>query len=285
MQLEQLQSFHDAKQNLIEAQYKKEKALAGQSQSALLAAEANFNRKTLANKMALIDAEFELTETKIATAQGYLSALAGVFKQETVMGKAMFLFNQGLAVAEIWVNVAKANAKAIAVSPLTFGQPWVTANTIQAGVNTALVVAQTVGKMAKFATGGYTDGEKIYVAGEKGTEWIAPNWMMENPTIAAQIANLENIRTKRISPSEAAIPQFATGGYSSFSYCPPLGDERSGGGQDDYLQTNSSNQVYQILADLTTEIQELRKYRPSVAVETIEKELNNYSKIKFSTGL
>ena len=65
-----------------------------------------------------------------------------------------------------------------------------------------------------------------------------------------------------------------------------LGDERSGGGQDDYyLQTNSTNQVYQILADLTTEIQELRKYRPSVAVETIEKELNNYSAIKISTGL
>ncbi len=81
------------------------------------------------------------------------------------------------------------------------------------------------------------------------------------------------------------IPQFADGKYptSSFSHCPPLGDERSGGGQDDYLQTN--NELIIILGNLTTEIQELRKYRPSVAVETIEKELNNYSAIKISTGL
>ncbi len=66
-------------------------------------------------------------QAKIATAQSYISTLAGIFGEETAMGKALFLFNQGLAIAEIWVNTAKANAVAVAASPLTFGQPWVTA--------------------------------------------------------------------------------------------------------------------------------------------------------------
>jgi hypothetical protein len=207
------------------------------------------------------------------------------------MGKALFLFNQGLAIADIWVNTAKANAKAVAASPLTMGQPWVTANTVQGGINTALVLAQTIGKMAKFASGGYTEGERIYVAGEAGTEWIAPNWMMNNPSTAALISILEKSRKNKVSPNQAAIPQFASGGFSSSSSIVPLqGDERSGGGQSDsklrsLIEKTDDNKYNQILEDLTTEIRELRKYRPTVAVETIERERDNYIKIKQTSGL
>jgi len=291
IELEQMQLHFDAKQALIDAQYEIEKEAAGNNQSALLAAEASFNRKTLANKNALIDAEFALTESKLANAQMYISTLAGVFSQESAMGKALFLVNQGLAIADIWVNIAKANAKAVAASPLTFGQPWVTANTLQGGLSTAMVLAQTVGKMAKFATGGFTQGEQIYMAGEAGTEWIAPNWMMENPSTAALIAILEKARTNKIGPNEAAIPQFATGGFSSSSSIVPLqGDERSGGGQSDselraLPEKNNDNHIYQILEDLTVEIRELRKYRPAVAIEAIERERDNYIKIKQTSGL
>ena len=275
---DQLQAHFDAKQELLKAQYERELELANGNHAAILAAEARFNRASLQNKNALVDAEYDLILTKIDNYQGYLTQLAGVFSEESAMGKALFLFQQGLAIAEIWVNVAKANMKAVNASPLTFGQPWVTANTVQGGINTALVLAQTVGHLAKFATGGYTDGERIYIAGEKGTEWIAPNWMMENPTTAAVIQSLENMRKNKVSVNTSAIPQMASGGFSSKNNAP-----------DALLNPfdKSGNQDFQnqILRDLTNEIYLLRQYRPTVAVETIEKERTKYIEIKQTSGL
>lgn len=275
---DQLQAHFDAKQDLIQAQYERELELANGNHAAILAAEARFNRASLQNKNALVDAEYALVQTKIDTYKGYLNALSGIFAEESAMGKALFLFQQGLAIAEIWVNVAKANMKAVNASPLTFGQPWVTANTVQGGINTALVLAQTVGHFAKFASGGYTEGEKVYIAGEKGTEWIAPNWMMKNPTTAAVIASLENMRKNKVSVNTSAIPQMASGGFTSRNNTPDKFPESfdKPGNQD--LQN-------QILQDLTNEINLLRKYRPTVAVETIEKELTKYVEIKQTSGL
>ena len=275
---DQLQAHFDAKQELLKAQYERELELANGNHAAILAAEARFNRASLQNKNALVDAEYDLILTKIDNYQGYLTQLAGVFSEESAMGKALFLFQQGLAIAEIWVNVAKANMKAVNASPLTFGQPWVTANTVQGGINTALVLAQTVGHLAKFATGGYTDGERIYIAGEKGTEWIAPNWMMENPTTAAVIQSLENMRKNKVSVNTSAIPQMASGGFSSKNNTPEaLLNPFDKSGDQDFQN--------QILRDLTNEIYLLRQYRPTVAVETIEKERTKYIEIKQTSGL
>ena len=45
------------------------------------------------------------------------------------------------AIAQIWESNAIANAKAVAAFPLTFGQPWVTINTVSAILGTAATVA------------------------------------------------------------------------------------------------------------------------------------------------
>jgi len=45
------------------------------------------------------------------------------------------------AIGQIWENNAVANAKAIAAFPLTLGQPWVTLNTVTAGISTAATIA------------------------------------------------------------------------------------------------------------------------------------------------
>lgn len=276
IELEALKEHLQAKQNLIEAQYEIDKKLAGDNQAALLAAEKKYNQKSYQNKVELIHAEAELKQTKLDIANDYLSALAGVFSQESAMGKALFVFQQGLAVAEVWLNVAKANAIATAASPLTFGMPWVANNTRMGVMNTALIVAQTVGRLAKFADGGYTAGERMYIAGEAGTEWIAPNWMMDNPATAAVIASLENLRTNKVNVNATAIPKFSNGGLSNQSTTLPTDNS-----QNDLKE----EQYHKILKDLTTEIKELRKYRPAVSVELIEKELNNLNNIKVNSGL
>ena len=68
------------------------------------------------------------------------------------------------------------------------------------------------------------------------------------------------------------IPQFADGKYPTEINA-------------DFSTDNSNNELIIVLGNLTTEISELRKYRPAVAVETIQKELNNYINIQNETGL
>jgi len=97
-----------------------------------------------ANKQLQI--EQAVNEAKIQGKVAVFNGIAQIFGRETALGKAVatasILYEKYNAVAEIWGNTAKANAKAIALSPLTAGQPWVTYNTVQAGINTGIVVGQ-----------------------------------------------------------------------------------------------------------------------------------------------
>ena len=121
--LEEMQLMFDAKKALIEAQYASEKELAAGNNAFLLAAEKKHNDALIQLKLDLIDAEWQQKEQRIAAGQQFIGALSGMVEQETALGKALFLFNQGLAIAEIWMNIGKANAKAVALSPVTGGMP------------------------------------------------------------------------------------------------------------------------------------------------------------------
>ena len=95
-----------------------------------------------------------------------------MFGKERILGKAAFLFQKGKAIQEIIQTTALANAKiasslaaansiAVAASPLTFGQPWVTTNTVNAAKNTAsnnINSAVNIGLIAATALKGFEDG-------------------------------------------------------------------------------------------------------------------------------
>jgi hypothetical protein len=63
-----------------------------------------------------------------------------MFKIAKGIAIAGIVIEKAAAIGQIWTNNAIANAKAIAAFPLTAGQPWVTINTIQAGISTAATV-------------------------------------------------------------------------------------------------------------------------------------------------
>jgi hypothetical protein len=67
-----------------------------------------------------------------------LQALAGKNKSLQIAG---IVIEQAAAIGKIVVNTGIANAKALAVSPLTFGQPWIAINTISAGLSIATSIA------------------------------------------------------------------------------------------------------------------------------------------------
>lgn len=72
---------------------------------------------------------------------GLLKEIAGKNKKLQI---AAVIVEQAAAIGKIAVNTGIANAKAIAASPLTFGQPWVTINTISGVLAAASAVAAGV---------------------------------------------------------------------------------------------------------------------------------------------
>lgn len=88
-------------------------------------------------KAAIQTAELDLVQQ----GAGLLKEIAGKNKKLQI---AAVIVEQAAAIGKIAVNTGIANAKAIAASPLTLGQPWVTINTISGVLSAATAVAAGV---------------------------------------------------------------------------------------------------------------------------------------------
>ena len=100
------------------------------------------NLKDIQLKAFIAEKEIQLGRLQVATQIGNsLGQLAGKNKALAIAG---LVIGKAAAIGEIWVNNSIANAKAAAASPLTFGQPWVTINTISAVLGTAAAIASGV---------------------------------------------------------------------------------------------------------------------------------------------
>ena len=97
----------------------------------------NIGMAELEAKTALQNAELDL----LSQGAGFLKEIAGKNKKLQI---AAVIVEQAAAIGKIAVNTGIANAKAIAASPLTFGQPWVTINTISGVLSAATAVAAGV---------------------------------------------------------------------------------------------------------------------------------------------
>ena len=95
---------------------------------------------------------------------GLLNELAG---ENKTLAIGAVVAQQAAAIGQIVSATGLANAKAVAASPLTFGQPWVTINTISAGLSIATAVASAVKSIQqiKNAAGGTGGGGGGAVSG------------------------------------------------------------------------------------------------------------------------
>jgi hypothetical protein len=143
----------------------------------------------------------------------------------------------------------------------------------------------------KFATGGFTEGAEMYVAGEAGTEWIAPNKMIKSPVTGPVIAALENFRKNgHTGPSDMAVQYFANGGYTANE-----GYTRNSNKSTlEQAAKSESKEINNLIRNLSFAVDQLAKNveyqakntpRPVVAVEMIEKGLKNYVEIQQTRGL
>ena len=109
------------------------------------AASKAIEEKALADKIAIIQAEQSAREANLQTIANGLNGLQQVFaafgKESKALAIASIIVDQVASVSRIVSNTGIANAQALAISPLTFGQPWVTINTISAAASIAGSIA------------------------------------------------------------------------------------------------------------------------------------------------
>jgi len=107
--------------------------------------EKEIEDKALADKLAIIQAEQSAREANLATISSGLNGLQNVFKafgkESKELAIASIVVDQVGAISRIISNTGIANAKAVAASPVTLGQPWVTINTISAAASIAGSIA------------------------------------------------------------------------------------------------------------------------------------------------
>lgn len=141
--------------NLITTSFDRRKELIAQKEAELLQQQGlTENQRTqiiqqAANErqaidMAELEAKAELQTAYLDLASGFGSFLKEIAGKNKKLAIAGVVVEQAAAIGKIIVNTGIANAKALAASPLTFGQPWVAINTISAGLSIASSIAAGV---------------------------------------------------------------------------------------------------------------------------------------------
>ena len=89
------------------------------------------------------DSKAEIQNAVLDTVSSGINVLKGLAGENKKVQKALLIAEGAASVAKIAVNTGVANAKAVAAFPLTVGQPWVTINSINAGLGIAAAVSAT----------------------------------------------------------------------------------------------------------------------------------------------
>ena len=123
-----------------------------------------------------------------------------------------------LRIFEATINTAAAVVEALPNIPLSI---------LVGAAGAAQIAAIASEPVPEYAEGGYTRGDRIYRAGEKGREWIASNDMLMDPYTGPVIQMLEDIRQRKVPSSlfapappnveevKKSVPAFARGGYTT----------------------------------------------------------------------
>ncbi len=220
-----------------------------------------------------------------------LDTIINVFGQESKIGKAALLAKQAYAIAETIINIAAGTGKTAASVPFPLNIPLIIGFVGQVAGLIGTIKSAT-GKVKGYATGGFTGGAEMYVAGEAGTEWIAPNWMTKDKVTAPIISRLELYRKTPMNIDLPAILEgisFSRGGYTGTSKT----SNSNSVIQNSSASSSSQNETLPELIDRvgrsldenTAATDRLMKWRPAVAVETYEKHRNQYYDIKKHSGL
>ena len=98
----------------------------------------------IATEKAAMEAKHEINMAYLGLFEQFGNVLSQVAGKNKALAIAGVVISQAASIGQIIANTGIANAKAVAASPVTFGQPWVTINTISAGLSIASTIASAV---------------------------------------------------------------------------------------------------------------------------------------------
>ena len=132
------------------------------------------------------------------------------------------------------------------------------------------------------AAGGYTNGSGMYIAGEAGEEWIAPNSLLRNPFSASIIAGLENMRRNPVSVTSGA---FSVSKQFSGSMSQNTTGSQTAGSGGNTINTINVPELKKVLEENTKAIKSILEWKPKISVEQYEKQREIWNNITKSRGL
>jgi TP901 family phage tail tape measure protein len=272
-----------AKMELAQLRYDQELAAADGNRLKILKAKKKFEKEvnkiedqSLNAKIQRLERERDIYVAKTNAASTALQALALIVGEETALGKVAFLAQKAFAIGQVWFNTAIANAKAVAASVITGGQPWVGINTAQAIASTALIAAQAI---TGLESGGYTDvvraqdGKRYraqyrtqrgfvdkpsVLVGEK-PEFVANNEAVNNPTVKPfldtidyhqRMGTIHSLDLDGIMGTMPSMRGYESGGYTNKK----TSDDIEFDPQDSY-----NDQLNQLLSKLNLSVDELNE--------------------------
>ena len=236
-------SCQEAETSMLEAEMNERLAAAGENAEQREAIEAEYEQKKLDVQKKYADIDMGINIAK-AIASG---ALAAVMAWTAAGGNPVIagIFTALIAAstaAEVATIIAQRNA--------------IKSQTASSGSSTASSAPKAIG----FSEGGYTgDGGRLEVAGvvHRG-EYVVPQPVMRDPSVAAMVATIEAKR--RRNTSRNALPGYAEGGYTQAVQNSAVSNGVLGDIYD-ILQVIASNPVpaYVMLSQM--EVQQLRQSR------------------------
>jgi hypothetical protein len=143
----------------------------------------------IANALAEKEAKAKIFDAQADLAQQFGSLLQQIGEENKALAITGIIVEQVASVARIISNTGIANAKAVAASPLTAGQPWVAINTVSAGLSIASSIASATKAISKLGGGGGVSGDS---SNGQGSQAQAPSFNLVGSGGINQIAQSLN---------------------------------------------------------------------------------------------
>jgi len=108
----------------------------------------------IATERAAMQAKHEINMAYLGLFEQFGNLLGQIAGKNKGLAIAGVVISQAAAIGQIIANTAIANAKSVAASPLTVGQPWVAINTISAGLSIASTIASAAKSIQQINSAG-----------------------------------------------------------------------------------------------------------------------------------
>ena len=161
------------------------------------------NAKEIADAQIVADAKLAIQNAQLDNVSKGISLLQGLGIKNKAIQKGLVIAENAAGIAKTIINTMAANAKAIAASPLTGGQPFVTANTISASIGVATSIAATAKALSALG-GGSGDGGGVSLPSGSGGGAAAPQFNVVGNSGVNQLAETMQGRSAQ-APIQAYV--------------------------------------------------------------------------------